>query len=247
VVLKTIVPTAVLLNVDETILNLPWSSLGRGRCDFSANTLRRLVTTRVLPTWPRPLKEDNVVRILAVANPSLDLAAGEREIEALRELEGTGLVRHRSQCAHTRKRRGVPLLRCWPTETTTFFTFRARLVRSSRPGDERIRFPTGCSLPIDVLMSIGKLLLTLCSTAPVNPERAAGGKRSVETSHQQCLAAAFIAAGASAYAAILPVTETGASLFTKAVLQNSLPARECGLAFLEARKYVVRNWVKWLT
>ena len=34
VVLETIVPTAVLLNVDETILNLPWELIGQREMRF---------------------------------------------------------------------------------------------------------------------------------------------------------------------------------------------------------------------
>ena len=84
-VLEGIVPTAVLLNVDETILNLPWELIGADGDAISQQTpFGRLVTTRVIPRPGRdPLKEDNVVRILAVANPTLDLAAGEREVIAL--------------------------------------------------------------------------------------------------------------------------------------------------------------------
>ena len=89
-VLEGIIPTAVLFDVDETILNLPWELIGEeGGAISQQIPFGRLVTSRLIPRPGRdPLKEDNVVRILAVANPTLDLAAGEREVIALKELEG---------------------------------------------------------------------------------------------------------------------------------------------------------------
>jgi hypothetical protein len=84
-------PTAVLLNADVTILNLPWELMGADRSTISQETpFGRLATTGTLPKQGRePLKEDGVVRILAIANPTLDLAAGELESGARRELEGS--------------------------------------------------------------------------------------------------------------------------------------------------------------
>jgi hypothetical protein len=57
-VLEGIVPTAVLLNVDETILNLPWELIGAEGDAISLGTpFGRLATTRVIPRPGRdPLK-----------------------------------------------------------------------------------------------------------------------------------------------------------------------------------------------
>ncbi|MGQ0570964.1 MAG: CHAT domain-containing protein, partial [Armatimonadota bacterium] len=89
-VLASIVPTAVLLDIDETILNLPWELIATTHGPISQRTpFGRLVATRVIPRRGRdPLQEDAVVRILAVINPTDDLAAAEMEISTLAELQG---------------------------------------------------------------------------------------------------------------------------------------------------------------
>jgi hypothetical protein len=88
--LSSITPTAILLNVDETILNLPWELIGTSQGVLSQHIpFGRLVTTRVTPQGGRdPVQEDTVVRILAVINPTADLSGSIAEVEALTKLEG---------------------------------------------------------------------------------------------------------------------------------------------------------------
>jgi hypothetical protein len=246
-ILATIPPTAVLLNVDETILNLPWELIGTGGDAIAQQTPSgRLVTTRVIPRPGRdPLKEDNVVRILAVANPTLDLAAGEREIVALQELEGN--------------RSGFTIeVKVLTREKATKNAFAGMLANGdydilhfsghgsfdpAAPETSAIRFSDGMLTADGVLDLKWKAPPYLVFNSACESGRAAGGKRLVSNkSHTNGLAAAFIAAGVSAYAGYFwPVTETGASLFTKAFYRTLFQRENVGLAFLEARKYVVRE------
>ena len=246
-ILESIFPTAILFNVDETILNLPWELIGAEGDAISLQTpFGRLVTTRVIPRLGRdPLKEDKVVRILAIANPTLDLAAGEGEIVALRELEGdrggfsievSVLTRDkatRSAFAEKMATGGYDILH---------FSGHGSFDPSA-PETSAIRFTDGVLSAADVLDLKWKAPPYLVFNSACESGRAAGGKRLVSgESHSNGLAAAFIAAGASGYAGYFwPVTETGASLFTKAFYKTLFQRENVGLAFLEARKYVVRE------
>ncbi len=246
-VLEGIVPTAVLLNVDETILNLPWELIGAGGIALAQETpFGRLVTTRVIPRLGRdPLKEDKVVRILAIANPTLDLAAGEREVSTLQELAG--------------ERGGFSIeVNVLTRDKATRAAFTGMLSNGdydilhfsghgsfdpSAPETSAIRFTDGMLSASEILDLKWKAPPYLVFNSACESGRAAGGRRLVSNkSHSNGLAAAFIAAGASAYAGYFwPVTETGASLFTKAFYRTLFERENVGLAFLEARKYVVRE------
>jgi hypothetical protein len=78
-ILSAATPTAVLLDVDETILNLPWELIAAPEGPLAQRVpLGRLVTTRSIPKPGRdPVREDATVRILVVANPTGDLPAAE--------------------------------------------------------------------------------------------------------------------------------------------------------------------------
>lgn len=246
-ILGTIPPTAFLLNVDETILNLPWELIGTGGNAFALKLpFGRLVTTRILPRPGRDaLEEDNVVRILAVANPTLELAAGEREIDALKELEGN--------------RGGYSIeVKVFARENATKSAFAAMLNTGnydilhfsghgafdpSAPETSSIRFADGLLSADEVLALKWISPPYLVFNSACESGRAAGGRRLVsDKSHSNGLAAAFIAAGVSAYAGYFwPVTDSGASLFAKAFYKTLFERENVGIAFLEARKYVVRE------
>jgi hypothetical protein len=246
-VLESVVPTAVLLNVDETILNLPWELIGaEGKAIAQLTPFGRLVTTRAIPRQGRdPLKEDKVVRILAIANPTLDLAAGEREVIALQELEGkrggfsievTVLTRDKAT------RAAFAGMLCNGEYDILQFSGHASFDPSA-PETSAIRFADGMLSADEVLDLKWKAPPYLVFNSACESGRAAGGRRLVShESHSNGLAAAFIAAGVAGYAGYFwPVTETGASLFTKAFYRNLFQCENVGIAFLEARRYVARE------
>jgi hypothetical protein len=88
--LASIEPTAILLDVDETMLNLPWELIADARGPIAQEVpFGRLVTSRLLPKRGRdPMQEDATVRILVVANPTGDLPAAELEADAIARLGG---------------------------------------------------------------------------------------------------------------------------------------------------------------
>lgn len=95
-VLQRFEPTAILLNVDETVLNLPWELIQDKREPLTIKyPFGRLVTTRTVPRQGRdPLVEDTLVKILVIANPTEDLGATEREIIRVKEVAAdfSGLI-----------------------------------------------------------------------------------------------------------------------------------------------------------
>lgn len=246
-VLESIVPTAVLLDIDETILNLPWELIRAERDAISQQTpFGRLVTSRIIPRAGRdPLKEDNVVRILAVANPTLDLAAGEREIIALKELEGErGEFRIEVSVLMRDKATKSAFSEMLAAGDFDILHFSGHgSFDPSAPETSTIHFADGSLSAEDVLNLKWKAPPYLVFNSACESGRAAGGKRLVSNeSHSNGLAAAFIAAGASAYAGYFwPVTETGASLFTKAFYSSLFELENVGLAFRKARRYVVEE------
>ncbi|TFH27055.1 MAG: CHAT domain-containing protein, partial [Myxococcales bacterium] len=99
--------TALLLVVDETILHLPWEMM-RDDADrlLVSEPFGRIITTRlVTPPGRDPTSEDPTVRILAVENPTEDLASSENVLEMIHglqefspdlEIEVTTLARRRA-------------------------------------------------------------------------------------------------------------------------------------------------------
>jgi hypothetical protein len=246
-ILADIPPTAVLLNVDETILNLPWELISsRGIVLVRQTPFGRLVTTRIVPKTVRdPLKEDNVVRILAVANPTLDLAAGEKEIEALREMQGD---RHGYsidvkvlQRENATKSAFIKML---ATGNFDIIHFSGHgLFDPAAPEMSAIRFSDGMLSADEVFNLEWKSPPYIVFNSACESGRAAGGRRLVSAkNNSNGLAAAFIGAGVSAYAGYFwPVTDTGASLFARAFYKTLFERENVGIAFLEARKYVIRE------
>jgi CHAT domain len=233
--LQSIVPTAVLLNVDETILNLPWELFGaEGKAIAQKTPFGRLVTTRVIPRPGRDaLKEDNVVRILAVANPTL-APPGKRHHKF--SIEVSVLSRDKATRAAF-----TEMLANGDYDILHFSGHGS--FNSLTPEISAIRFADGILSADEVLDLKWKAPPYLVFNSACESGRAAGGKRLVsDESQSNGLAAAFIAAGASAYAGYFwPVTDVGASLFTWTFYETLFQRENVGIAFLEARKYVTRE------
>jgi hypothetical protein len=243
-VLDTIPPTAILLNVDETILNLPWELIATEHDVLSQRVpLGRLVTTRFLPRPGRdPLQEDAVVRILAVANPTLDLPATERTIEALRDLAGnhgpfTVEVDVLSHQEATRARFAQALAA--GDYDILHFAGHAFL-HPDTPGVSALRFADGDLAADEVLDLPWKKPPYFVFNSACESGRAAGGLRLVsDESHSNGLAAAFLAAGVYGYAGYFwPVTDAGAGILARTFYEALFTLENVGLAFLEARRHV---------
>ena len=99
-------PTALLLDVDETTLNLPWELMAWNGDPLALEfPFGRIVRTRARPRPGRdPLQEDAEARILAIANPTTDLAAAEREVAAIPRWRRPRQVQNRGGRAGVRRR-----------------------------------------------------------------------------------------------------------------------------------------------
>ncbi len=238
--------TAVLLlDVDETILNLPWELLiRRGDPLALAFPFGRIVRTRTRPRPGRdPLQEDAELCILAVADPTADLAASESEVAMLKTLEG----------AHGPVRVAVDVL---ARDEATGARFTERLTSGkydivhfaghagfdpARPGASVLRLADGVLAADDLLKLDWKAPPYLVFNSACESGRAAGGVRLVsDDSQANGLAAAFLASGVAAYAGYFwPVTDQGAQTFAEMFYTRLLDRQNVGLAFLDARRSTV--------
>jgi CHAT domain-containing protein len=247
--LRAFTPTAVLLDVDETILNLPWELIATADGAIAQQTpFGRLVTTRALPRRGRdPLQEDTTVRILAVANPTGDLAASEADVTALKALVG-----QRGPFAIT-----VDLL---TRDEATRAGFTSQLARGdydivhfaghaaldqTQPALSALRFADGPLTADDVLALPWPAPPYLVFNSACETGRAAGGRRLVTGTRAggaNGLAAAFLGAGVYGYAGYFwPVTEAGASTFVGAFYDALFGLENVGLAFLRARNLAITD------
>ena len=244
-VLVNITPTAMLLDVDETILNLPWELITATQGPLSlATPFGRLVSTRlVLQQGRDPMQEDRVVRILAVANPTLDLAVSEAEIAALRELQRTHgpfsvevdvLARAQATLANFSQKLADG------DYDMLHFSGHGFLDRDT-PSLSIMRFADG-DLTADAVRELPwKKPPYFVFNSACESGRGVENRRLVSDRGQtNGLAAAFLASGVYGYAGYFwPVTETGAIIFARAFYHNLFERENVGLAFLEARQSAV--------
>ncbi len=244
-ILRAITPTAVLLDADETILNLPWELIAVQGGSISQRTpFGRLVTTRqTLRAGRDPKQEDSVVRILAVANPTLDLAATQASIAALTGLAGdhggfSVEVDVLSEAEATRAS-FADKLRAGDYDILHFAGH--AFLNPDDPGSSALRFADGDLTADRVLDLPWKAPPYFVFNSACESGRAVGGQRLVsDQSHSNGLAAAFLAAGVDGYAGYFwPVTDAGAGIFAKTFYRLLFERENVGLAFLEARQRAI--------
>ena len=247
-VLETIPPTAILLSVDETILDLPWELL-RGPEGVLAHRhpFGRIVASRIVPKPGRdPTQQDQVVKILAVVDPTSELRAARAELAALEGVEGDRTPYHVE----------VEVLE---REEAT----RERFLRSVEGGDFDIfhfaghaRFdpdaPERSALRLaDGLLSADEVLDLPWAAPPgfvfdsACQSGVGGGRRRLvsDTGHGNGLAAAFLAAGAAAYGGYFwPVSDEGANRFATTFYRSLFTRENVGLAFQDARNAALATY-----
>ncbi len=246
-VLETVAPTAILLDVDETILNLPWELLGpAGRVYSQDIPLGRVVTTRTNPRRGRdPLKEDRLVRFLVVANPTLDLAEAEAEIASLQALEGSRFdvtVEVTILSGSQATRAAVYDLLLPGDFDVLHFSGHAALV-ADQPGASAIQLADGLLTADDIVRLPWQQPPGFVFSSACESGRAVAGQRLFSDAQQaNGLAGAFLTAGVYAYAGFFwPVTDTGAALFTRTFYEQLFLQQNVGLAFLAARQRAVHD------
>ena len=204
----------------------------------------RLVTTRELLKPNRdPLREDQCLRILAVADTTGELASGHQELEALQALQGRSmgyeikvdvLAGERATIAKF-KRSIAP-----GAYDIIHFSGHATFDRAE-PESSALQFYDGMLKADEVLALDWAAPPYFVFNSACESGRAAGGQRLVnKKKHSSGLASAFIAAGVSAYAGYYwPVSVAGAGLFSGYFYLNLFERENVGLAFQEARQQTI--------
>jgi CHAT domain-containing protein len=243
--LRDITPTAILLSVDETILNLPWEVMRSSRGVFAMDApLGRLVSTRFIPKPGRdPATQDREVRILAVMNPTADLADTSVEIEALGSVEGhrTPFDVHVDVLERAEATRSKFAARLAATDYDIVHFAGHGVFDQAAPSSSAIRFADGLLNADDVAGLPWKEPPGFVFNSACESGRAGIGRRLVSRDrHNNGLAAAFIAAGTAAYAGYFwPVTDTGAGQFTSGFYRTLFERENVGIAFQEARRHAL--------
>ena len=242
-------PTALLVDVDETVLNLPWELMHGPDGPFVTRVpVGRVVATRTAPHAERdPLTQDREVRILGVADPSGDLAMAKRELNALREVVG----RHPGGYAVH--------LDVLERDKATTKRFRDRIAATDydvlhfaghagyapkRPGRSTLTFTDG-EIRADEIGSLpwpsppGLVFASACESAMAAPGAQLVGRRRSPNG----LAAAFLSAGVAGYIGYLwPVTDVGAEAVAGTFYETLFERENVGLGILEARRRVESLW-----
>jgi CHAT domain len=235
-------PSTVLVDVDETILSLPWELMHGTDGPFVTDLpVGRVVATRTVPARERdPMKQDREVRILAVADPTADLALAEVEVDAIKGVEGVA----NGYRIHVDELRG---------QQATLRTFRERVAATdydiihfaghakfaaARPGLSVLSFSDG-QLRADDVASLpwpsppGIVFASACESASVSRGARLVGRRRTANG----LAAAFLSAGVAGYLGYLwPVSDEGAGIVASTFYRALFDEENIGLGVLEARR-----------
>jgi CHAT domain-containing protein len=242
--LSSLAPTAILLGVDETVLNLPWELIGATRDELAlAVPFGRVVSTAVRPRTRRdPLSEDRTVRILLVENPSDDLSATEAEVEAVVRLAGErppvtveveqlrGTDATKAQLADAVRDGSIDLLH---------FAGHARF-DDRRPGTSGLLLHDGELTADDVLELPWASPPYLMFNSACESARSGRGRRLVSRSRQSAgLPAAALAAGVQGYLGhFFPVDDHAAGAIAGTFYEALFGIRNVGRAVQEARRAV---------
>jgi hypothetical protein len=242
--LASLRPTALLLDVDESVLGLPWEAMRSATGELALDVpFGRIVTTGARPLPRRdPTTDDPTVKILAIVNPTDDLAATTAELAVLRDLAGG--------------RAGVPV-KLDVLEGAA--ASRRGLAGALRGRDHDIvhfaghaRFDAGDPHDSSLLLSDGELtaehVRTLAWASPpylvfnsaCQSARVANGRALVAAGGRaNGLPAAFLAAGCGAYVGhFWPVGDVAAAEFAACFYGTLFGDVDAGAAVLDARRAV---------
>lgn len=244
VLLASLQPTAVLLDVDESVLGLPWEAMRSGTGELALDVpFGRLVTTTTTPTARRdPTTDDPTVKILAVVNPTDDLAATAAELDVLRQLaDGRAGVPVELDVLEGRSatRKGVAAAVRGRDHDVVHFAGHARF-DAGDPHDSSLLLADG-ELTADHVARLAwasppyLVFNSACQSARVAQGRslvAAGGRANG-------LPAAFLAAGCEAYVGhFWPVGDVAAAEFAGCFYETLFRDVDAGRAVLDARRAV---------
>jgi CHAT domain-containing protein len=240
--LRTLRPTAILWCVDETVIHLPWETVfDQDERPLVLTPLGRVVGTRLIPEPGRDLDtEATKVRILAVENPTEDLAATEHVMATIESLvtEGFGVEvevttlakKDATQAGFTAAVQG---------QDYDIIHFAGHGIFDPRfPGDVSLVLSDGRFDDEDVLALQWSRPPFIVVNSSCESGRAAPGRRIVSTAGKaNGLAAAFLARGADAYLGhYFLVPDQSASQFASTFYHSLFTRLNVGTAVQEARE-----------
>jgi hypothetical protein len=243
-VLAELAPTAVVLAVDESVLNLPWELLRSAESELALDVpFGRAVSTGIRPKGRRdPEAEEPTLRILAVANPTDDLAATEVELDVVRGLAGTvdgSTIEVESLHGKDATRRGLALAVLDRDFDIVHFAGHANF-DASDPHNSGLTLADGRLTADGVRRLKWSAPPYLVFNSACESARAAAGRRLVSSGgHANGLAAAFLAAGSEAYLGhFWPVHDQTAGAFASTFYTELFATQNVGRAVMAARAAV---------
>jgi len=239
--LRALAPTAVLLQVDETLTNLPWELMQTADSALALDTpFGRVVTTGAVPRARRdPVAEDPVLRILVIANPTDDLAATVAECAAITALEGTQAgVSIEVRVLEGAKATTKSLARAVKGQDYDILHFAGHASFDvADPHISALRMADGPLTADAVTMLPWRVPPYIVFNSACESARTAAGRRLVsERGHSNGLAAAFMLSGCEAYLGhYWPVGDQAAGSFAATFYSSLLRRRNVGNAVMDAR------------
>lgn len=237
--------TALVMIVDETILHLPWEmALDADDRPLIERPFGRVVATRLKTSPGRDTRsEDPTVRILAVENPTEDLAATERVmevVEGLREwsddltIEVTTLAR-----GEATKHGFAAAIADHDFDIVHFAGHGAFDVDA--PADGAVVLADGAFVDDEVASLAWARPPFIVINSSCESARSAGGVRIVSNRRRSNgLAAAFLSRGVEAYIGhYFLVDDVSASDFSGVFYETLLRDRNVGLAVQAARDHAI--------
>ena len=239
--LAALKPSAVLLEIDETMLNLPWELLHDGNDQLFAINVPtgRVVTTRTVPAAGRdPLADDAEITILVVAPQATDLAAVDEEVQTIQAVAaGVKDVRVTVEVLHAGQANYAGLMAAVAGRAVDIlhvaghgrFDTNAGALRLDDGwfGAENVAELQWSAPPYIVFASA-------CESAAALP-----GRRLLSGGRASGLPAAFLARGVQAYIGhFWPVGDINAAIFARRFYEVLFGARNIGEAVCEARRAV---------
>jgi len=240
--LRALAPTAVLLQVDETLTNLPWELMQTADGVLALDTpFGRVVTTGAVPRAQRdPVAEDPVLRILVVANPTDDLAATAAECAAISSLEGGQAgVTIEVAVLEGAKATTKALTRAVKGKDFDILHFAGHASFDvADPQTSALQMADGPLTADAVGLLPWRVPPYIVFNSACESARTAAGRRLMsERGHCNGLAAAFMLSGSEAYLGhYWPVGDQAAGSFAACFYTSLVRRRNVGNAVMDARK-----------
>lgn len=240
--------TALLMIVDETILHLPWEmALDHFDTPLVVRPFGRVVTTRLRTADGRDTAtEEPTVRILAVENPTEDLAGTERVMQTIEQLaEWTSDLTIEVTTLERRQATKDGFRSAVAGQDFDIVHFAGHgAFDTSAPADGAVVLSDGAFTDDEVASLEWSQPPFIVINSSCESARAGGGRRIVSNRRRSNgLAAAFLSRGVEAYLGhYFLVEDIAAADFSNAFYATLLQQRNVGTAVQAAREDALRRF-----